>query len=252
MSAAEQLWNRAPTDLKLSSQEVHVWRASLDLPDVVVNRFRQLLTPNERDRAERFSQDRDKSAFIVARGVLRVILSGYLHAPPGELRFCTNDFGKPFLTGPPSTNEIRFNVSHSSGLAVYAVTCGRDLGIDLERVNLELATDEIANCFFSPRELTADRTLPADRREVAFFRRWTGKEAYIKGLGKGLSLPLDQFDVLLNPTAEVMYLHTRERPPGSSNWSLVELHPSPGYVGSLAVEGQGWSLSCWDWGQSWA
>lgn len=250
MLAPDQSWNTPPALPTLSTAQVHVWRAPLDVPDGAVNRLRLVLAPDERGRAERFSRARDGKAFIVARGLLRVILSDYLCASPAELQFRTNEYGKPFLVGAASKNDIRFNISHSGGLALYGIARGRELGVDIEQVRTDIATDEIATYFFSSREIAADRPLPPKRRQVAFFRRWTGKEAYIKALGRGLSVPLNQFDVLFNQQTDLMRLDTRETAPGPSRWSLVELAPLPGYVASLAVEGHGWNLSRWDWAQS--
>jgi 4'-phosphopantetheinyl transferase len=250
MLAPDQSWNTPPAHPTLSTAQVHVWRAPLDVPEVSTNRLRLVLAPAEQKRAEHFSRARDRKAFIVARGLLRVILSEYLSASPAELQFSENDYGKPFLAGAASTNDIHFNTSHSCGLALYGIARGRELGVDIEQVRTDIATDEIATCFFSSRELAADRPLPPDRRQITFFRRWTGKEAYIKALGRGLSVPLDQFDVHLNPQTDVMCLDTRETSPGPRGWSLVELDPFPGYVASLAVEGHGWSLLRWDWAQS--
>jgi 4'-phosphopantetheinyl transferase len=250
MLAPNQSWSTPPAHPTLSTAQVHVWRAPLDVPDVAAKQLRLVLAPAERERAERFSRASDRKAFIVARGLLRVILSNYLLASPAELQFCENAYGKPFLAGAASTSDIRFNISHSCGLALFGIARGRELGIDIEQVRRDIVTDEIATCFFSSREFAADRPLPPDRRQVTFFRRWTGKEAYIKALGKGLSVPLDQFDVLLNPQTDVMCLDTRETSPGPRGWSLVELDPFPGFVASLAVEGHGWSLSRWDWAQS--
>ena len=115
------------------------------------------------------------------------------------MSFCYGSHGKPALAGESDGNAIRFSVSHSHGVALYAVTRGREVGIDIERIRSNLAVAEIAERFFSRREIAMLRTLPTEAQRQAFFRCWTHKEAYIKARSEGLSLPLDQFDVWFVP-----------------------------------------------------
>jgi 4'-phosphopantetheinyl transferase len=121
------------------------------------------------------------------------------------------------------------------------------VGIDLERIRFDLAVLEIAERFFSRRELAMLRALPTELQREAFYRCWTRKEAYIKARGEGLSLPLDQFDVSLAPGEPAAVLGTQHDPSEASRWSLRELTPAPGYFAALAVEGHDWGLTCWQW-----
>ena len=212
-----------------------------------IQRFLNNLAADEQARAERFYFERDREHFIVARGVLRAILAGYLNRVPECLSFCYSSHGKPALAGESDEDAIRFSVSHSHGVALYAVTRGREVGIDLEHIRSDLAVAEIAERFFSRREVEMLRTLPTEDQRQAFFRCWTRKEAYIKARGEGLSLPLDQFDVSLAPGEPAAVLGTQRDPSEASRWSLQELTPGPGYVAALAVEGHGWRLACWQW-----
>jgi 4'-phosphopantetheinyl transferase len=231
----------------LGCDEVHVWRATLDQTPSQIQSFRKSLAADEQARAERFYFERDRRHFIVARGVLRAILGGYLKRAPEGLSFCYSSHGKPALAGESGGDAIRFNVSHSHGIALYAVTRGREVGIDLERIRSNLEVEEIAGRFFSRREVAMLRALPTEEQREAFFRCWTRKEAYIKARGEGLSLPLDQIDVLLAPGEPAAILGTRPDPSEAFRWSLQELATAPGYVAALAVEGQGWRLACWQW-----
>lgn len=154
---------------------------------------------------------------------------------------------KPALAEDSDESAIRFNMSHSHDLALYAVTRNRELGIDLEHIRKDFASHEIAQQFFSPREVARLRALPLSMQTKAFFNCWTRKEAYIKATGKGLSLPLHQFDVSLVPGEPTLLLSTRENPQEASRWTLRELKPGPGYVVALAVEGHDWRLDCWQW-----
>ena len=240
-------WRPPPETLVLGCDEVHVWRATLDQTPSQIQSFRKSLAADEQARAERFYFERDRRHFIVARGVLRAILGGYLKRAPEGLSFCYSSHGKPALAGESGGDAIRFNVSHSHGIALYAVTRGREVGIDLERIRSNLEVEEIAGRFFSRREVAMLRALPTEEQREAFFRCWTRKEAYIKARGEGLSLPLDQIDVLLAPGEPAAILGTRPDPSEAFRWSLQELATAPGYVAALAVEGQGWRLACWQW-----
>jgi 4'-phosphopantetheinyl transferase len=243
----ESWWLPPPAGLALSSDKVHVWRASLDLPASRIQSLQHTLSEDELSRAALFCFQKDLQRFIVARGLLRAILSRYLEMEPGQLRFRYSPYGKPALATMPGQDTLSFNVSHSCGLALYAVTRSREIGIDLERIHGDLDCKQIAARFFSPRENAVLRALPAELKHEAFFNCWTRKEAYIKAMGGGLSFPLGQFDVSLAPGEPAKLLNTRGDPQEATRWSLRALTPGPGYVAALAVEGHGWHLACWQW-----
>jgi 4'-phosphopantetheinyl transferase len=244
---ASSSWYPPPEPLMLANNEVHVWRASLDLPVSQMRSLQNTLAAEEQRRAERYYFLKDRERFIVARGLLRDILGRYLKMEPGQLRFCHNSYGKPGLAGETGAETLCFNVSHSYGLAVYAVTRGRAVGADVERIRPDLAEEDIIERFFSPREVAALRALPVDMQPEAFFHCWTRKEAYIKAKGTGLSIPLDAFDVSLSPKESAVLLNVSGNPQETSRWSLQELSVDSGYAAALAVEGHDWQLKCWQW-----
>jgi 4'-phosphopantetheinyl transferase len=245
MTVDDCLWHPPPTDLSLSEDKVHVWRASLTLPASRIQGLRRLLSQDEIDRAERFHFQRDREHFIAGRGLLRTILGRYLDQEPDRLRFSYSPHGKPALTPEFDGDTFHFNLSHSRGLALFALTRGRQVGIDLEHIRSDLSNEEIAERFFSPQEVATLRSLPLDRRQEAFFSCWTRKEAYIKARGEGLSIPLDQFDVTLTPNEPAVLLAVRGNEGEVRRWSLLALAPTPDYVAALAVEGKVWRLVCW-------
>ncbi|MBA7638704.1 4'-phosphopantetheinyl transferase Sfp [subsurface metagenome] len=232
----------------LRNDEVHIWRVSLDQNASYVQSLQQILSADEKARARRVYFEKDRKHFIVARGLLRVILSRYLDMKPNQVRFCYSLYGKPGLIYPSEGETLNFNVSHSCGLALYAITRGREVGIDLERIRTHFGCEQIAERFFSPQENAMLRTFPANRvKHKAFFNCWTRKEAYIKAKGEGLSLPLDQFDVSFAPGEPAALCFTSEASDESSRWLLRALQPGPGYVAALVVEGHDWRLKCWEW-----
>ncbi len=250
MISPNQLWNSPPGDLELSENEVHVWRASLNAPLAVIQNLQLSLTTDEATKAKRFHFEKHRNHFIVARGLLRTILSRYLDIDPHQLRFCYNAYGKPSLDPSSHKSTLNFNLSHSHDLALYAFTYSRQVGIDIEYMRANVEYEELAKRFFSPDENAILHALPEAFKQEAFFNCWTRKEAYIKARGKGLSIPLESFDVSLRPGEPAALLNSREDPQETTRWSLQELKPGLGYAGALAVEGSGWHLHCWQWHES--
>lgn len=205
-------WPPAPQFPALADREIHVWSAGLDVDAKTRGGLKAALTSEEHVRAARFRFERDRQRFTVARGILRDILSRYLHCRPAELAFSYGPHGKPALAN--DTTSLCFNVSHSGELALYAVSPGVEVGVDVERVEARNAGRDIAERFFAPREIAALGSLPSDLQVEAFFLCWTRKEAYIKAIGKGISIPLESFEVSLMPGQSAAILS------GEPGWSI--------------------------------
>jgi 4'-phosphopantetheinyl transferase len=235
-------WFPGPVGLKLGADDVHLWRASLDCDAPVLSRFETILSPDEMARANRFVFSTDRNHFVAARGILRELLATYLMLAPAELKFLYGNHGKPALNANPSDSVVQFNLSHSSGLALYAFSLGRRLGVDVEQIRLQFASEDIARRYFAAREVAELQALPTHLRTVGFFLCWTRKEAYVKAHGAGLSLPLDSFTVSLTP-GRAAQLQAAD----SDQWSMHSVEPAPGFVAALVAEGQYWQRSCWSW-----
>jgi 4'-phosphopantetheinyl transferase len=216
------------------------------VPESQVQSLWCTLTADERQRAERYIFQKDRTHFVVARGLLRVLLGCYLRQEPQHLHFTYGPHGKPALATDTGRVALRFNVSHSHSLALYAITRGREVGVDVERIRPEVVQEKIAERFFSPREVTVLRALPTPLQAPAFFACWTRKEAYMKATGDGLTLPLNQFDVSLAPGEPAALLRTAWDPKEAARWTLQDLAPAPGYRAAVAVAGHAWRLTCWD------
>ena len=247
MTSPSLSWDSPPKTLLLPNDAVHVWRTSLCVSATCLRIFENTLTADERARAERFYFQKHREHFIVGRGLLRHILSRYLEKEPDQLRFCYNSYGKPALIEEAGAEGLCFNLSHSHGVALYAVTRGREIGIDIEYFRPDVETKKLAERFFSPREAAALRALPEHLQKEAFFNCWTRKEAYIKADGKGLAIPLNAFDVSLTPGEPAALLSSQRHPQETSRWVLQALDPEPGYAAALAVKGHDWKLKCWQW-----
>lgn len=241
----EHLWSAPPVDFMLMSDQVHIWSASLDQSPSRVQQLQTFLTEDEQARAKRFYRQKDRDRFVVARGLLREILSSYLDSDPALLHFCYGPAGKPALHAPFDKLNLCFNLSHSNDLALYAVTRGRAVGIDIEYIRTSPTLERVAARLFSPQEYAAFQKLPVLLRNKAFFRYWVRKEAYIKARGLGLSLLIRQFEAY--PTTNQSPTQSKPGSIESLDWSLHDIEPMPGYAAALTVEGQNVELSCWSW-----
>ena len=240
------MWSSAPESLSLSSGEVQVWRASLEQPLELQERFLRTLDLEERERAGRFHFEKHRRRFIVGRGVLRLLLGRYLEIAPEEVRFAYGPYGKPSLGGEHAGSRVRFNASHSHELAVYAFVQQREIGVDVEYVKDDFQSEEIAQRFFSAHEVQTLIALPKHERHASFFRCWTRKEAYIKALGSGLSHPLDQFDVTLTADEPAALLRDAQDAAAVARWEMFNLEFTERYAGALIVEGRGYTLRAFE------
>ena len=236
-------WRSAPRDLFLADSEVHVWRVCLEVSEFRLGELQKMLSADERERAARFRFQRDRNRFVVGRGCLRQILGRYSGTKPDRVRFKYGANGKPSLAG-TLPDLIRFNLSHSDRLMLLAVSKGREIGIDVEKMDQQIEFDSIAERFFSSREQATLQSLPEEQKCRAFFACWTRKEAFIKALGDGLSVPLDSFDVSLAPGEPAALLESRVGRQ-ESEWCLQELPAGAEYVAAMVVQGDGWRLRCW-------
>lgn len=248
MTNADSLWRMPPAVLSLPDDHIHIWRMGLDPDELVVQRLKQTLSADELERAARFHFERDRRHFIVARGVLRNILARYLRTEPPRLRFSYTKYGKPSLIAEVGFPDLNFNVSHSHTMALFAITRGRELGVDIEYIRADFECAQIAERFFSTQENAVLCALPAEMQFEAFFNCWTRKEAYIKAIGEGLSHPLDQFDVSLVPGEPAQLLQTRDDPDEVRRWSMCALFPGEQYAAALVAAGSDWQTMCWQWG----
>ncbi len=232
-------WCFPPAVPVFGSDEVQVWLARLD--EEKAAGLEKILSDDERARAERFRFQRQKKQFIVARGFLRIILGKYQEIDPDQVCFEYSMHGKPSICG-TSRDKIRFNLSHSDGLALYAVTNGREIGVDLERIKPFLLDERTVFECLTSSEIRQLRTLPIKLRENFFYDCWTRKESYLKAIGKGLMLPPNQIETsLFTESAAAEDFKTENE----SRWLFQNLPPIPEYAAALVVEGSNIQTSFW-------
>ena len=219
------------TSLELPKRSVHIWALQIGSSDEVADVFDPILVPDEKERAGRFRFDHLRRSFVITRGVLRCLLGSYLALHPSAIRLQYGPKGKPVVA--PDA-PVDFNLSHSGEMAVFAFTAGCPIGVDLERVRVLDELQAIASRFFCPEETAEIISLPQDQRERAFFNCWTRKEAYVKAVGDGLSVPLDLFRVTVKPGEPAQFVHVHHDINAANRWMLHDLSLGPQYAAALA------------------
>ena len=241
---------------------VDIWVAHLDEVADEMDRIRGLLDRMEKDRAARFRSEPARRHFSARRAIRRLLLATYLGQPPQDIVFLDAPGLKPQIEG-FQPRQLHFNESASAELAVFAIGHGMELGIDVERIRPFADARGIVRRFGSATEAADFRVLPEEDRDAAFLRWWTAKEAFVKMIGSGLDHPLDAFSVsfpLHAPTLpspargggdyemtapargggdhELRLLEVGGSRAAANRFSLAELAPAPGYVGTLVVAGR--------------
>ena len=239
----------------LSRDVVHVVRLNLDVPSSQVESLRSVLSHDELARADRFKFAEPRRRFIACRAALRQLLGGLLGQAATEIEFTYGLHGKPQLATSGAMVEVtmqpgrsslglpsEFSVSHSADLALIAVCGGRRVGVDLERHDAKVRIHKLATRFFSSRESAELASLPAADQLAGFYRGWTSKEAYLKATGFGLSFPLNQFTVAMNPSQPARLLDVAEQPNRSdlgneaARWTMHSLNVADQFSAALLVE----------------
>lgn len=219
--------------LALPLGEVHVWPIELDRHIRQMEELHASLSEDEQRRAARFRFPQDRDRWIAAHSLLRVILSCYLETRPELLRFALGPYGKPALIG----DSLQFNLSHSDRMALIAVAKHGEVGVDIERRRSNFSPEELARQFFSPAEQAVLLSLPSDQRHEFFFTLWTGKEAYVKARGTGLSFPLAQLTLRPDTNTPTLWAEDASSDHSHPPISLTRLNISENYAAALAFEG---------------
>lgn len=233
------------SNLNLGMNDVHIWHAHTDISEHQLNELFNVLSPEEIDRANRFYFKSDRKQYVVARGILRNVLSYYCDQLPNQHKFVYNHYGKPFL----EINNIRFNVSHSQSRILIGFTNEREIGVDIEYIKTFERAEEIVSRYFSDYEKNEFHKLPDFLKNTAFINCWTRKEAYIKACGIGLSMPLDQFSVSFIPGDPARLIDIKNEKREKDRWTLKDLKYDHNYIAATVVKGH--DLIFKDWEISW-
>jgi 4'-phosphopantetheinyl transferase len=218
----------------LTGCDVQLWNVRLEASENTFARGFCWLSPDEVERAERFRFDQHRRAFVLGRAALRALIASYLRIEPQEASFTYGLKGKPALAVAPC--PLSFNVSNSGDLAAYAFALDCEIGVDVEHRRRLLEIEGIARRFFASDEVAELMALSEGERPEGFFNCWTRKEAYIKAVGDGLSVPLDSFEVTLQPGVPARMISLDGSAAAAERWTLHAFTPAPDYAGAIAYQ----------------
>lgn len=231
-------WRVLHGPLRLKDDEVHIWAGCLDVTPTTSVASVASLSEEERTRAKKFRFRQHQSRFIAGRSLLRVILSRYLNVEPARVEFKYNPRGKPVLAHPFESSGIHFNLSHSDAMALFAVTTVGPVGIDVERLRLDIDFGGLVTLFCSPREYELFQNLASWEKQHAFFNLWTRKEAFLKATGVGITQILNQVEVTFRPGEAARLIAVSGDPKKASRWKLHPLDPASNFAAAVAIEAQ--------------
>jgi 4'-phosphopantetheinyl transferase len=225
-------WPPCATVQPLKRGQAHVWSHWLECSTSQAAGLAKILSEDERKRASAFRFELHRNRYISGRAALRSLLSQYLSYPADEIRFHYTSSGKPLLEQPTGTSELFFNVSHSDAVALFTFAIHGEVGVDVERIKVLNDREEIARRFFAPGEYAALSVVP--NKDLAFYRCWTRKEAYLKARGVGIFGGLKDFEVSIAAEEPARLLRVRESSTEAQEWRMHELIPCEGFIGALA------------------
>lgn len=200
----------------------------------LLDEYRSCLPPDEVAQEQRFAFEELRVQHLVSRVLVRSVLSHYTGDDLRTWTFARNTYGKPAIVAPVKL-PIEFNLSHTRGLVCCVVAMGSPVGVDAEELVEFPDHFELAKSFFAPAEVALLNRHSGTEKSRLFMRIWTLKEALVKALGRGLSLPLDEFAISLSPDRPpvVSFADVHELQP--DHWQFAEVQLAGSYQIALAV-----------------
>lgn len=173
--------------------EVRLWFQNQKLTSDQFDILVCATSERQRNRIQRFRDFKDARNSLIGDIIARQGICEKTHLPNTSLSLTTNEYGKPMISGDV---RVHFSISHTDGY-VAVVVDEEPVGIDIEKLNpVDLA---VIGRFFTSNEQRYVKSHLPNLQLRAFYEVWTKKEAYLKWDGRGLSRPLDAFDVLHCP-----------------------------------------------------
>lgn len=236
MDLLNDKWETTDEPGELKSGNIDLWRVNLNCNDEYVRSVFEILSPDEKQRADRYRFEKDRRQFAVCRGILKRIIGGYLSVYPQAVQFSYNPFGKPYLTD--SNSCFRFNVSHSHGVGIVAISTNKEIGVDIELIDDKVDVFSVAEGAFSAPDVSLLKSLPSKLHSAAFFAGWTRKEACLKAIGDGLSTSEEQQSVIPSIIEERDVMFSTCIDNRITHWSLTSIKTTDQFKAALAVEGE--------------
>jgi len=223
----------------MDSHEILIWYIepeSIQDP-TQLKRFVQWLSPDERAQHGRFHFDKHRHTYLISHALVRGALSRMTEVEPAQFSFTTNAYGKPFIATPTQHQSLHFNLSHTEGLAAVAISRQTELGVDVENIQRQDMTQEIAEQFFASEECQAVAQASEAERTIKMLEFWTLKESYIKAVGSGLSIALDSFAFKLATAAQPACLTRLDGQDSNRQaWRFWQGQPTEHHLMALGVK----------------
>ena len=223
--------------IPLNSRQIHLWFAfpdEINQPELL-QQYQELMNEEEKIRQKRFHFQRHQHQYLVTRALVRTVLSRYASISPADWQFQKNKWGRPEIKENSCDLPLKFNLSHTEGLIVCAVSLGSEIGVDIENRSRREVNLRIADRYFAPNEVVELRSLPESQQMDRFFDYWTLKESYIKACGKGLAIPLNQFCFNLKQPGKIEVSFESALGDSPDQWKLYRFNPTLEHWVALAV-----------------
>ena len=239
-----RIWRGPHENVCMPGDSVHLWCQALDAATPFNHTFFPVLSEQERRRARAFYFASDRMHFVASHGLLRYVLGAYLECRPEALHFDSGPYGKPFVRQ-SGARSLEFNLSHSRGMMLLAISQGDPVGVDIEGLRPDTSLLSIAEQNFQAHEFQCLKALPNRLRRDAFFRCWTYKESVMKYCGDGLQRPMHTIPV---PKRYMEGEYTWHASSVNGIPIIVKhLHPAPNYMGALAARRAILRIEHWSW-----
>lgn len=218
------------------SDEAHVWfiRPDFIQDKTTLDACRHMLSEQEREQCQRFRFPEDSHHYLVSHALVRNVLSKYVEISPDGWVFSRSDHGRPEVAN-PGLPPIRFNLSHTKGLAACVVTLSSDCGIDVEKIYARHNPIGVAKRMFSSSEYEHMRQLNGRMQLEYFFTRWTLREAYVKARGIGISFPTRKLSFDIESSNDINIEFQAEIEDSSNDWQFQLLSLTNEHISAIAI-----------------
>jgi len=217
--------------------EAHLWvvRPEMITSKMILEASMDALSDQEQERYRRFRFAEDRHRYLVSHAFVRNVLSQYAEIAPAAWVFSQSDHGRPEVAN-PGLSDIRFNLSHTSGLAACLVTSACDCGVDVERVHIRHSPVDVAKRMFSNAEAEYMQRLEGQDQLNYFFTRWTLREAYTKALGTGIAFPTHKLNFVIRSATDIDIEFQADIEDNQEHWQFEIFYLSDEHVAATAIK----------------
>ena len=219
--------------IDIADHQIHLWTTAYDdiSDEQLLKHYFNLLNEAEVNKLGRFRFPKDQRQYLITRALLKTVLSLYhTDVQKTDWVFSYSPKGKPDIANQSLLNPVQFNLAHTDGMVVLAISKQTQVGIDVENLDRSGAFDDIANRYFSEKETAAIANLPLEKKHKRFFELWTLKESYVKAVGQGLSIPLDQISFELDQSENIQFMIDSNLGDSTRHWNFWQFMYAQKYL----------------------